>query len=62
MVAKVVGNKVIIDDEAEANQNYNKGYFGVLKGAKLTLDLIEATFLVEMGRIEIDDNKIKFSC
>ncbi|MDR2865903.1 MAG: tRNA-intron lyase [Methanomassiliicoccaceae archaeon] len=45
---------VIIADPKEGNQIYNKGNFGYpMSGGSLELDLIEATFLLETGRLEV---------
>ncbi len=47
-----------MDDPAEASQLYNKGYFGnPLSGGGLELDLVEATYLVEMGRLEVVEGR-----
>jgi tRNA-intron endonuclease len=49
---------VVIEDEKEASQVYNKGYFGnPQSGGALKLNLIEALFLQETGRVEIKRNK-----
>jgi tRNA-intron endonuclease len=61
MTGVIVDNKVILEDEAEANQNYNKGYFGTLKNKKLYLHLLEATFLLETERITIQHGEKMFS-
>jgi len=45
---------VIVADQKEGSQIYNKGNFGYpLSGGSLELDLIEATFLLETGRLEV---------
>jgi len=51
---------VIIEDQKEGSQLYNKGNFGYpMKGGGSELDLVEATFLLECERIEIlKDGKI----
>lgn len=54
MAGKVLDDEVVIEDRSEATRNYNKGYFGTMKGGKLHLHLIEASFLVEMKRIEVE--------
>jgi len=54
---------VIIEDQKEGSQFYNKGNFGYpMKGGGSELDLIEATFLLECDRIEIlkDGNVLSF--
>jgi len=56
-------NSVIITDQKESSQIYNKGNFGYpISGGGLELDLIEATFLLEAGRLEVfkDDEKMTF--
>jgi len=52
-------SSVIVADQKESSQIYNKGNFGYpLSGGGLELDLIEAAFLLESGRLEvIRDNK-----
>ena len=45
---------MIVADRKESSQIYNKGNFGYpLSGGSLELDLIEATFLLETGRLEV---------
>ena len=53
---------VIVADQKEGNQLYNKGNFGYpMSGGGSELDLIEATFLLECDRIEIFDGDRKMS-
>ena len=48
------GEEIIVADPAEGSQIYNKGYYGVpMKGGGLKLDLMEATYLVDSGRLEV---------
>ena len=48
------GDEVVVSDAAEGSQIYNKGYYGVpMKGGGLRLDLMEATYLVDSGRLEV---------
>ena len=48
------GDRVAVDDPAEASALYNRGYFGVPRaGGGLDLDLLEAVYLVEAGRLEV---------
>lgn len=53
------GRQVIVEDQAEASQIYNKGYYGIPQpGGSLKLDLMEAVYLVECQRLEVvDDGK-----
>jgi tRNA-intron endonuclease len=45
---------VSVDSPAEASTLYNRGYFGVPRsGGTLDLDLLEAVYLVEAGRLEV---------
>lgn len=45
---------VVVADQKESSQIYNKGNFGYpMSGGSLELDLIEATFLLETGRLEV---------
>lgn len=48
-------DRILLDDEKEANTLYNKGAFGVPQsGGGLVLDLIEALYLVEHNRLTVD--------
>jgi tRNA-intron endonuclease len=56
-------NSVLIADQKESSQIYNRGNFGYpMSGGSLELDLIEATFLLEAGRLEVlrGDEKMTF--
>ena len=53
MEAIVKGDKVI----AKELELYHQGWYGSLEGKKVVLDLVEAAFLVERGKIEL---KISF--
>jgi tRNA-intron endonuclease len=45
---------VVLADPRESNQLHNKGWFGVPQpGGSLQLELVEAIFLVETGRLEV---------
>lgn len=49
------GDAVLVPDEKEANALYNKGTYGVpQKGGALKLDLVEALYLVEAGRLRVE--------
>lgn len=49
------GDGVLVADEKEANTLYNKGSFGVPQsGGALSLDLVEALYLVESNRLKVD--------
>lgn len=53
VTGKLRNEKIFIDDEKEANQIYNKGYFGKpLSGGGLELNELESLYLLESGRIE----------
>lgn len=57
-------SEVIIQDSREASQIYNRGWFGAPQsGGALRLDLIEALFLLETGRLDImrGTRKVNFS-
>ncbi|MDR0791253.1 MAG: tRNA-intron lyase [Methanomassiliicoccaceae archaeon] len=54
MAGTLKDGSVIIADQKESSQIYNKGNFGYpLSGGSLELDMIEATFLLETGRLEV---------
>ena len=54
MPGKLTGDQIIVEDGAEASQIYNKGYFGnPQSGGSLKLNLIEATYLTEVGKLEV---------
>ena len=48
---EIKGKKVILEGK-EANRIYNKGAYGKFHGKKLYLNLIEACYLIEKGRLE----------
>ena len=50
--ARLVNNKVVVDEADEARRLYNEGY-GILEGDKLTLEPIEALYLVYTGRLRV---------
>jgi tRNA-intron endonuclease len=54
MPGELVKDSVIIRDQTEASQIYNKGYYGYpMSGGGLEMDLLEAVYLVECGRLEV---------
>jgi tRNA-intron endonuclease len=55
----LVGDKVIVEDEKEANEIYNKGRYGEFVKGKLELSLTEALYLLDRGTLEIYDLKGK---
>ncbi|NLL94287.1 MAG: tRNA-intron lyase [Thermoplasmatales archaeon] len=54
MSGRLSGDSVVVDDQREASQVYNRGNFGYpVSGGGIELDLIEAAFLLETGRLEV---------
>ncbi len=54
MPGRLSGDSVVIDDQKEASQLYNRGNYGYpVSGGGLDLDLIEAAFLLETSRLEV---------
>lgn len=54
MPGELVDDCVLVKDEREASQVYNKGFYGYpLSGGALELDLLEASYLLETGRLEV---------
>ncbi|MDR3074444.1 MAG: tRNA-intron lyase [Candidatus Methanoplasma sp.] len=54
MPGELFEDTVVIKDQTEGTQLYNKGNFGYpMRGGGLELDLIEATFLAECDRLQI---------
>jgi tRNA-intron endonuclease len=54
MPGELVKDSVIIRDQTEASQVYNKGYYGYpMSGGGLEMDLLEAIYLVESARLEV---------
>lgn len=52
--------EVIVTDPAEASQIHNKGFYGVPQsGGGLKLDLMEAVYLVESVRLEVEEDGAK---
>jgi len=59
MAGKIRDGKVVVENQPEAMRIYNKGYFGKMRGETLHLHIIEASFLSEVGRLEVEkDGKI----
>jgi tRNA-intron endonuclease len=55
--AEMRGREIIIEDEAEASQIHNKGYFGApMSGGALKLELIEGIFLSESRKVDVRKN------
>lgn len=55
MTGKLIGIEVVVEDSAEASQIHNKGYYGVPQsGGSLKLTLMEATYLVDSGRLTVE--------
>ncbi|MGD0056390.1 MAG: tRNA-intron lyase [Methanomassiliicoccales archaeon] len=64
MPGELVDDAVIVRDEKEASQVYNKGFYGYpLSGGALELDVLEACYLLETCRLEIlrDRKPLTFS-
>ncbi|MBN1109561.1 MAG: tRNA-intron lyase [Methanomassiliicoccales archaeon] len=54
MAGELVGDSVIITDMAEGSQVYNKGHYGYpLPGGGVELDLLEALYLLECGKLRV---------
>ncbi len=54
MAARLIAGKVIVDDQAAGSQLYSRGYFGnPMSGGGTELDLVEATYLSEVGRLDV---------
>ncbi|MHB8585165.1 MAG: tRNA-intron lyase [Thermoplasmatota archaeon] len=52
---ELVGGTVVVRDEREGTQLYNKGAFGTPRsGGGLEMSLVEAAYLVEAGRLEVE--------
>jgi tRNA-intron endonuclease len=56
---RFVKDRVVVGDEKETNQLYNKGRFGAISNRKLELSLIEALYLIEHGSLEVVDGRNK---
>ncbi|MBU0685491.1 MAG: tRNA-intron lyase [Thermoplasmatota archaeon] len=54
MTGQLNGSEVLVDEQAEASQIHNKGFYGVPQsGGAVRLDLMEALYLVESNRLEV---------
>lgn len=54
MAGELRGDRVAVDEPAEASTLYNRGYFGAPRsGGGLDLSLLEAVYLVEALRLEV---------
>jgi tRNA-intron endonuclease len=57
VLGHLIEDSVTIEDEKEASQIYNRGYYGAPQsGGALKLNLIEAVYLLEAGRVDIKRN------
>ena len=54
MTGELIDDTVVIREQKEGSQLYNKGNYGYPRsGGGLDLDLVEATYLVECRRLEV---------
>src|SRR5207245_2330232 len=54
MAGELLDDRVIVHDPAEGSGVYNRGFFGTPRsGGGLELNLLEAVYLVEGGRLEV---------
>jgi tRNA-intron endonuclease len=61
MAGTLEGTTVTVPDQSEASTIHNKGYYGVPQtGGSLKLDLMEAIYLVESGRLEVESEGKKW--
>jgi len=57
MSGQLRGTEVLVEDQSEASQIHNKGYYGVPQpGGSLKLDLMEAVYLVESERLGVQSD------
>ncbi len=62
MSGMLAGGTVIVEDPAEASQIHNKGSYGAPQsGGALKLELMEAIYLVESGRLKVIDGGTEIS-
>ncbi len=55
-VARLLGDRALVEDESSAHRIYNKGAYGTpVSGGGLELDPVEATYLAEVGRLTVED-------
>ncbi len=58
MSGELKDGRVIVADEAEGSQLYNRGYYGEpLSGGGMELTLLEAVHLVEIQRLSVDSGR-----
>src|SRR3989442_13912657 len=54
MAGELREGRVVVDDSGEGSALYNRGFFGPPQpGGGVELNLLEAVYLVEAGRLEI---------
>lgn len=62
MSGELIDDSVVIRDQKEGTQLYNKGNYGYpLSGGGIELDLVEATYLLECDRLEVTSDGEKMS-
>lgn len=49
-------DRALVIDQGDASRLWNKGCFGELKSGQLELSLIEALFLIEIGKLRVKDS------
>jgi len=54
MAGRIIGEEVLVEDQTEASQIYNRGWYGnPQSGGALKLDLIESLYLLETLRLAV---------
>jgi len=51
---KLIESQVVFEDEPEVSKLHNKGFYGKIKDEKLYFNFLEALYLMEKGKIEVE--------
>jgi len=54
MKGRLLTDQVVVEEGRDANKLHTKRYFGELEGGKLYLTLLEALYLVETEKLEVE--------
>ncbi len=51
---KLIESQVVFEDEPEVSKLHSKGFYGKIKDEKLYFNFLEALYLMEKGKIEVE--------
>lgn len=57
MKGKLIESQVVFEDEPDVSKLHSKGFYGKIKDGKLFLNFLEALYLMEKGKAEVEYQK-----